>query len=361
MLSIIYPYRERDLDRIRFSINSLSKQTNKLFQVYFVDYGSSTKHANQIEEFLNHFDFVNYTYHYTALQPWNKSKALNSVIKRLDSDYFFVADIDMIFHPNFVEIAHNLTKTNQVWYFKVGFLDEVESSKEKEFDQFQIHFESNKEATGLTLCPTSHAKSINGFDELYHFWGSEDTDFHVRLTNAGHQVNYYDKDIVMLHKWHKTYRNKETSQLTKKLQVEGIVQFNQLHLNRAMNDNVTLVNLEAWGETISEEDFSFLQNKADLQTVYNSITEVNYFLFQRLANLKQGCYHFQFKEIEKKEQIKLQLKKVLKPKKKIQPYLSLKEVNDMVLYHIVNYYRNCSYNYEVSNDFKSIYLSIKIN
>ena len=361
MLSIIYPYRERDLKRIQFSLRTLSEQTSKEFKVYFVDYGSPQRHAKEVKKIVNNFPFASYSYLFTEYQPWNKSKALNSVIKKLESNYFFVADIDMLFHPGFVRTANELTKTNEVWYFQVGFLNEKESDTYKEFNAYNVSFKSGKEATGLTMCSVKAAKRIQGFDEFYHFWGSEDTDFHVRLINAGYEVNYYDKEILMLHKWHKTYRNKETNLLTTKLQAKDIVQFNQLHLNKAINDKVTVVNLNTWGDGINEKDFMALQNKTQIQVIYNLKTVINYFLFQQLANLKEGTYHFQFKEIEKKEQVKIQLKQILKPKKKPHSYFSLKRINDLLLYHIVNYYHHLHYSYQVDKDFKSIYLSIKVN
>lgn len=361
MLSIIYPYRERDLDRIRFSLNSLCKQRNKDFLVYFVDYGSPINHASQVKDLLEDYTFVKYFYCFTEYQPWNKSKALNSVVKLLDTDYFFVADIDMIFHPSFIEITKKLSETREVWYFKVGFLSETESINEKEFSEYKVKFESNKEATGLTLCPTKQAQTINGFDEIYHFWGSEDTDFHVRLVNAGYKVNYYDKDLVMLHKWHKTYRNKEVNHLTLSLQVKGVVQFNQLHLKQAVDNKVTKVNNSNWGEIISEIDFKELQSKSHIQVINNLSTEVNYFVFQQLANLKSGVHHFQFKKNKNTAQLKKQLKQVLKFKQQSQKFYSLKEINDLVLFHIVNFYHYYSYTYQIEDNLKSINLSIKVN
>ena len=96
MISIIYAYRNRDLARVKASLDSLALQTNTNFEVRFVDYGSEQKYVGLIYELLQNYSFVNYSYHPTQLQPWNKSKALNSIIRNLTTDYCFVADIDML-------------------------------------------------------------------------------------------------------------------------------------------------------------------------------------------------------------------------------------------------------------------------
>ena len=108
MLSIIYPYRNRELQRIKNSLDSLKVQTNKQFEVYFVNYGSELQHSMQIEKLCKEYEWVTYLLHSTQFQPWNKSRALNSVIKNLNTDFCFVADVDMIFHPEFVCTAIEL-------------------------------------------------------------------------------------------------------------------------------------------------------------------------------------------------------------------------------------------------------------
>ncbi|WP_336127228.1 glycosyltransferase family 2 protein [Mesoflavibacter sp. CH_XMU1422-2] len=360
MITIIYPYRERDLDRIRFSLNSLNLQTDKNFNVKFVDYGSSIEHSKLIKETIKTYSFVDYKYYYTQYQPWNKSKALNSVIKNLETSHFFVADIDMIFHPEFIANVNQLSKTNDVWYYQVGFLDKSTSKVEKSFSEYTVKFKSNKEATGLTLCPTEYAKNIRGFDEIYHFWGSEDTDFHERLKNKGYDVKFYSEKLLLLHKWHKTYRNKEKKYLTKKLQVNGIVQFNKNQLDFAKVNKRVIVNDVNWGRIMSHEEFVDLQ-KADNYIEYNNyLSTINHFLYQQLTNIKPGTYHFKFKLIDNKDYLKYLYNLIFKRKKKMPKLLSLKAVNDKLLFHIINFYHNKNYCFKVSDDKTFIFLSIKI-
>lgn len=354
MISIIYPYRNRDVLRVKNSLKSLQLQTNKNFEVYFVNYGSSKNHTQQIEKLLEKFSFVNYSYLYTEFQPWNKSKAINNVLKNLEKDYFFVADIDMIFHPNFIEKTLELAKTNDTWYFQVGFLSEEESNSDKKFEDYKIKFKSNEGATGLTMCSVKSAKAIQGFDEFYHFWGSEDTDFHVRLKNSGCNVKYYSQDIMMLHQWHKIYRNEESESLTKTLQISGIVQFNHYYLKQTILNKKAIVNNKSWGKTQSKKEYEQLVDfsKNNSNTLSNYTSEIDYFLFQKLPNLERGLHSFEIREKENAEGLKTTLKSVFKLNK--EKSYSLKTINNKLLFYIINFYRNYPYNYCVSEDLKSI-------
>ncbi len=351
MFSIIYPYRNRDIQRVKNSLESLSRQTNNEFDVYLVNYGSNKDYTHQIKSLLQNFSFVNYSYLYTELQPWNKSKAINSILKNLEDGYFFVADIDMIFHSTFIEKAIAHAKNNEAWYFQVGFLSENESKTQKKFEDYNIKFKSNSEATGLTMCSVESAKSIQGFDEFYHFWGSEDTDFHERLKHAGYKVNFYDENILMLHQWHEIYRNKETKSLTYSLQISGIVQLNHHYLKQTILNKKIKVNSNDWGKTQTKEQYEELVSFSNAKLITSSCTEIDYFLFQELPNLKPGIHIFEIREKEKKPTLKT-LKNSINTNRKL--YYSLKTINDKLLLHIISFYKNSPYNYSVSKDLKSI-------
>ncbi len=353
MLTIIYPYRNRDTERIKRSLDSLQQQTVQDFNVYFVDYGSDKEIAAAIASLVEKYDFAEYRYLSTQFQPWNKSKALNSVIKHLKEGYCFVADVDMIFHPQFVERAISLQKEETATYFKVGFLSETESQKELAFEDYTIDFPSTDEATGLTMfsVPTLHA--IRGFDEFYHFWGSEDTDVHVRLKNNGVKVEFYDKEILMLHQWHPGYRNKEKAQLTTELQLEGIVRLNYQHLKGVKKNKTTDVNPDGWGDVMTSSHFEELFNyTGDVITLTNKIEEIDHFLFVILKNLPLGISSFEIVEDTTKDTLKYKIKKTVG--KKVSAYYSLKEVNDKLLLHIISFYRNYPYIYSVSEAQNSI-------
>jgi len=353
MLHIIYPYRNREEERVKRSLDSLSAQTNTNFKVYFVDYGSKTQRAKSVEALVATYTFAKYQYHPTSLQPWNKSRALNHVIKQLHDGFCFVADIDMIFHNEFVERAISLQKEDTAVYFKVGFLDEAETKKEKPYEHYKIHFLSTNEATGLTMFPVEALHEIRGFDEFYHFWGSEDTDVHIRLKNNGKTVTFYDAETLMLHQWHPSYRSKETGVLTKNLQITDIVPLNYQHLKHAIAKGVTSVNPEEWGEIMEETTATLLtETFKEPLVLSNRKEEVAHVLHAVLAEKWQGVRSFKISPDDFQNTSKYRIKKLLG--KKVPNYYSMRDVNDMLLLHIITYYRNYPYIYQVLEDKNTI-------
>jgi hypothetical protein len=356
LLSIIYTYRNRDLERIKISFNSLKKQSLKDFQVFFVDYGSPKHVSKKAENLCNEYDFVNYKYLPTQFQPWNKSKALNSVIKYLESDYFFVADIDLVFHSKFVQKLKDFQDPNTILYFCVSYLPKGYRIGTN-FDLNPVKSRnSTSEATGLTLFPVSAVKKIRGFNELYHFWGSEDTDIHVRLQNSGYSVKYYDNEVLMCHQWHESYHNQDSSKLTRIPRVEGIIGFNQQHLRYTRANNKTLVNCKNWGECIKMKDVELLEKSPVDLFLSNKKQEIDHYLYGLLPELKGVL-----KVVIQKDPFQRSFKYKLKNKigKKVPHYYSLKEVNDLILIHFTSLYHKFPYSYKVSKDLYSIEVAIK--
>jgi len=355
VLTLIYPYRNRDLERVKRSLDSLKSQRDSNFRVAFVDYGSRPQLASEIKKLLGTYAFVTYTYHPVQHQPWNKCKALNSVIKTLEGGYFFVADVDMIFHPDFIARARSMQHPDKAVYFKVGFLSEEETAKNLPFSEYKIKFESDEGATGLTLMPVDAVKKLRGFDEFYHFWGSEDTDMHVRLKNSGIPVSFYSEEVLMLHQYHVIYRNREDKALTEELRVSNIVRINHRHLQTGMAAGRTTVNPQSWGIIPSREDMEQL-DVAELELMFNTADEVNEFLFARLPQLKPGVHAFKF--VQKKKKGAKQLIKQTLGKHAV-PTIDMKQLNDQLLLHLIAHHRNAPYSFVVDVEEPSLELRIK--
>lgn len=357
LLSIIYPYRNRDLKRLQISLESLQQQSNKNFEVFFVDYGSEREIAAQVKKLCAGYSFVEYQYQPTQFQPWNKSKALNSVIKNLKTAYCFVADVDMIFHPHFIEKASQLQRKNATLYFQVGFLGREVAAEKKAFEVYKNYRKSTHEATGLSMFPVKVLQKLRGFDEFYHFWGAEDTDMHVRLKNAGYKVEYYDKEILMLHQWHPSYRSTENTQLTQDLQISGIVSLNHQHLKNAVDQKITLVNPESWGEICyASEIKNLMQLPVNIQMDYER-RKLDDLLYGQLPVLKNTALKIEIKKDSFQDSFKYRAKKILR--KKVPEYYSLKEINDKVLLHLISFYRNRPYIYKVNDALNSIVFAIR--
>lgn len=358
MITIIYPYRNRDLTRVKNSLESLSDQSNMNFEVFFVNYGSGPIFSEQIKEICSLYDFINYSFCSTQFQPWNKSRALNSVIKELTSDFCFIADIDIIFHPEFIRKAIQIQEPDKTFYFQVGFLSPHDNVGNKKFKEFKNFRKSTFEATGLSMFPVKILQKLRGFDEFYHFWGAEDTDMHIRLNNAGYKIEYYEKEVLLLHQWHPSYRSKESTKLTENLQINGIVQLNHQHLKFAVEKKLTIVNPNGWGEILSEAGEIELINTSLYLKIQNEKRQVDDLLYGQLPALGNAIIKIVIETDPFQNSKKFRAKKLLR--KKVPDYYSLKEVNDLVLLHLISFYRNLPYIYQIDISNSQITFSIKL-
>jgi hypothetical protein len=358
LITIIYAYRNRDLIRVKNSLESLSNQSNMNFEVFFVNYGSSPKFSEQVKELCSLYNFVNYRFCSTQFQPWNKSRALNSVIKELTSKFCFVADIDMIFHSGFIKKAIQLQEPDKTVYFQVGYLSPHDKIGNKDFNDYSYFRKSTFEATGLSMFPVKILQKLQGFDEFYHFWGAEDTDIHIRIKNAGYEVDYYEKEILMLHQWHPSYRSKEIEKLTEDLQITGIVQLNHQHLKIAIDKKLTVVNPNGWGKILSKSDEYELINAPIYLKIQNEKRQVEELLYGHLPSLHNQITKIVIETDSSQNSKKYMLKKLLR--KTVPEYYSLKEINDLVLLQLISFYRNLPYIYQIDISNSQIIFSLKL-
>lgn len=318
-----------------------------------MDYGSKAEIASEVSKLVTSYDFTIYKYHQVEYQPWNKCRALNSVIKHLPEGYGFVADVDMIYHPEFVQRASSMQHPQKAVYFKVGFLSEEESVNNNPFNEYKVKFFSKPGATGLTMFPVTPVREMRGFDEFYHFWGSEDTDLHLRLQSRGVAVDFYQDEVLMLHQWHKIYRKSEQQSLTEELQIKGIVQLNYRYLQRA--DPHRSVNMNGWGIIPSEQQIAQLRS-GSISEITSQCDIIDAFIFTELPNLKPGVHRFRITQTSQVNILKAGLNKLTG--KKTVPHYSLKEVNDKLLLHIISFYRDLPYVYRVEKNAEAIVFSV---
>lgn len=358
MLTIIYSYRNRDLNRLENSFNSLARQSVNDFGVILVDYGSEPDLAKNAKELCSKYKFVSYTYRFTKYQPWNKSKALNSVIKDLKTEQCFVADVDMIFRKDFIEIAYSLKDPENITYFEVGFLGPKEDLKDLNIAEITNYRKSTHEATGLSLFPVAALNQIRGFDEFYHFWGAEDTDVHKRLIDKGYKVNFYNSETLMFHQWHPSYRSSESKKLTKDFQISGIVQLNHQYLQNNLLKTAIKVNAKGWGETLLKEELQSLEKESVNLILNTEKRKIDNLIFGILPNLRNGILKVRIESL-KKDNFRQKLKKSLR--KNVPEYYSLKKVNDLILLHLISYYRDKPYIFKIDDNLQSIEFALEIS
>lgn len=356
MITVIYPYRNREPERVRRSLDSLKAQSDTNFKTVLVDYGSEVTVARSVQELLQQYPFVEYHYLFTKEQPWSRSIALNYAIRKADTEYCFMADIDMIFAPDFMAFANQNCQPDEGLYFPVGFLSKAESRLEKSFDQYSVKFTSNREAAGMSLFPTTKLQQIRGYDQFFHFWGSEDNDIHNRLKLSGCTIRFCDDKVRMLHQWHPNYRQTENRSLNRELQLSGIVELNQQHLWSNQEQRRIVVNSENWGLVITEKEYNALSD-FPLQSCTNKKSVIQQLLFDRLPRLDNGqTLSVRIEEDGFYKSLKYKIKKILG--KKVPEYYTLKEINDLLLRHVVALYAHLPYTCKICENGKAIEFKI---
>ncbi len=352
MITIVLTYRNRSINIVKKCLDSLETQENKQFKVALINYGSSSKETKKIESLLTEYSFIKYTHYRVSKQLWNKSKALNIALKQCETPYFFVGDIDMMYRNNFVEKLYQLKNENKATYFQVGFLNKEESLMKKQFNEYKVKHFSTKEATGMTLYPKQLLEKINGFDEFYHGWGSEDTDVHIRLQNAGYKIDFYTQSVLLLHQWHsKIYRSKDSIEPFH----SNLEQINQQYLQQVISSKrITANEIFDWGKQINSVDFDTINiKKIELTNLKSTIDAL---LLGGLYSYKQQKLVIKIKKHTEYKSAKNILKRVVG--KKYFKHYHFQELNNKLLAIIIADYRMNYYEYKWDQKLETITLKV---
>lgn len=358
-ISIIYAYKDREFSRVEASLHSLQKQDGCDFEVIFVNYGSNESYSAKIEKLIKKFDFVEYFYLDVSHQLWNKSRALNFGIKKASNPFIFIADIDLIFHHKAVSYLEKIATSGIFHNFRMGYLNEKESKKIKKRVQFDALQPSRYgSVNGMILTTKESLFQIKGYDEFYHFYGSEDVDLYTRLKNNGLKSQFIE-NVYFYHIWHKSYENSQTRGLDHYPRLKNVLRINQQHyLYHQRQKAVVPVNQNNWGEIIPQSRKALLNRPTKKIRLNNILAEIEHLLYVELPHLKEEIVEIEVVESFYSKSSKYKLKKLLK--KQTQIYSSLKDINDLLLKHIIFYYHRSNYSYKISKDLRSITFKIEM-
>jgi len=250
LISIIFGYRNRDLERVKRCLDSLSVQSFQDFEVVFVDYGSDESYKTEIEKLTKNYSFVNYIYNHTQGMPWNRSHALNTGVRYAKGNYVLFGDIDLIYTPFVLgELASKVNEKTQV-YSKVYLLDEKfdrwEQLNEIHPQSFTVSTETGK--GGVHIVKKSILESINAYDEYYCFWGVEDRDLFERINQLGVEIQWIDNEkYPVFHQWHADASRAKKNFFPDKWWEKMNIHFQVNIKNPVRND-------ENWGKLYTFED-----------------------------------------------------------------------------------------------------------
>lgn len=213
LLTVVFGFKNRDIQRVKRCLNSLKSQTYNKFNVIFIDYGSDVSVSKEISMLVSSFDFCKYIYSDTRGWPWNRSKALNIGIRQSETKYVMTSDIDLIFDNYFVErmmehVGENSAVHASCYYLPPNF------KRWNDLSKLNTTFGAPcKDALGLLLLLSKeNYVKVGGFDEYYQFWGVEDRDLEHRLIKSGIKTKWLDlTKCILYHQWHPIHNNKTFS------------------------------------------------------------------------------------------------------------------------------------------------------
>lgn len=357
LLTIVIPNRNRNIATVQRTLSSIAMQLKNKIKVVVIDYGSELAYQKELQQYINTLNGVTCITCPTQGQLWQKTRAINIVLQQCDTPYFMVADMDMLFHPDFTTKIQQYLQPDEVTYFKVGILTEEESKLEKPFDAYKVKFYTDDEATGMTLFPTAILKEINGFDEFYHGWGSEDTDVHVRLRNKGVSVNFNQEEALLLHQWHpKFYRSKEST-APYHHHLERI-NFEYISLSRKHKKVLANVGYE-WGAIPDNTSYATLSEPDEIIQCYSTIDAITALCYQLSEGVWDKTIQLVINPHPETKLIKTTVKKILK--KRVPLFLPLEEANSKLLETIIHKHRNKPYAYAFDRKKEQIICTINLS
>jgi hypothetical protein len=195
MLTVVYTVRDRPVERLVNSINSLRAMSSGMtFNVIVVDYGCDDYHKKQLEKSQ---DKTGFQLIRTETQgfPWSRGKAMNIGIYRVQTEYFISTDIDMVFESDIIsETIANLGVNKKIhcrphWLPRSG-------KKNKSYTHDNAHHGA------FMVMRKEEFLNLGGFSENIMFWGMEDTELNVRAEHAGFEIVWLPRHIKMYHVWH---------------------------------------------------------------------------------------------------------------------------------------------------------------
>ena len=358
-LSIIYAFRDRDSERVRLSMQSLRNQNLQNFEVVFIDYGSQPKISEAIEKTLADFEFCRYFYLQTSQMLWNKSRALNFGIKNARYSSLFIADVDLIFSPEATEFLDSQISSGAFKLFSMGYLSKEESLKVLEKNNFEkLEYERTGDINGMILAPRQAFYDISGYDEFYHFYGSEDVDLYARMRNAGYKEEMA-RGVYFYHNWHASYQKSQQKALTQIPRIDNAMRINEQHYFYNLENKILTPHYQIqWGEEVEKENLNKLLQPDVMLQLDNKSAGIEHFIYEGIKTYKNKIIEVRIKEADYYASLKHKTKRLLG--KQSQTYIPLKDINDMLLKRIVFEYRNYNYSYTISSDLKTIVFKIEL-
>jgi len=203
--------REKALKRLLCSLSSILFQQG-IPNIHILD--ASSEKVN----IPPHYENLLFRFHKPQSGSFNKAVLMNHLIKNYlaDREYCILADIDIIFEPDYIKKMEAYTQGEPVRvvgynqgaaheFLTSDFNEGMRLIKEKGEMSYRCG-----ESPGLGLLHIPSFLKIRGFNEEFKEYGPEDCELNRRLAYINKYI--YDKDIVNIHLYHEQNDNNFANQ-----------------------------------------------------------------------------------------------------------------------------------------------------
>jgi len=195
------------VERLRCSIESIRHQNVRVCVC-----NTSKK---SIKSKLRGLGKIAYFHNPLELNVYNKPKTINLGVKKLvKTDYFFLSDIDLYYHPDFVANMGVVLKLTGNVPYRIVFHNnnmgpgDYPESIEDCHNLFTNSKDTSRSMKGLApgngLIYRPSFEAIEGFDEMYVGYGPEDADFNYRIRKI---CEYIEIDLEGFNTYHLFHAN----------------------------------------------------------------------------------------------------------------------------------------------------------
>ncbi|GEA61392.1 glycosyltransferase family 2 protein [Vibrio comitans] len=214
-------------EALKIVLESVKNQTQLPDEVIIADDGSTKDTAELISSYQKNHS-LSLVHSWQPDEGFQLSKSRNKAIARASGDYIIMIDGDIVLHPRFIET--HIKASKQGWFVQAGraMLNEQQSAHILKGNQSPHFFTPSLKNRKNAICSSimsvlfsfkrNNDKAtrgcnmafwrddlieVNGFNEDFIGWGREDSEFTIRMLNAGKNRLYLKFSGVGYHLYHK--------------------------------------------------------------------------------------------------------------------------------------------------------------
>lgn len=193
----------KSIERLRYSIKSIIKQKVKVCVC------NTSKEC--IYDQIKDLGMIKYVHKPLDGNDYSKAKNINIGVDELvESEYFFISDIDLIYPRNFIKEMVKFTtyeKPVRVVFHNYNLGQEFYSTKISEYkNEFKLNKDISRQSFGIApgngMIHLQSFKDINGFDEGFVGYGPEDAEFNFRIKYINEYIEVNNDKVNTYHLFH---------------------------------------------------------------------------------------------------------------------------------------------------------------